>query len=233
MSDWDDWGWPRPEGVEPEWGVVHRTGNPRADADANLAHSRKTKSWSIHHIVDRKGAQDAVPHDRVAWHVKEHRIARRLGLPIFVPGVSAPRGDVAAIGIETCEDDAVPRKEGDLGQKTIPADIDDIQYDSDGLPRLFASPSQTMRFSDATYVNLVELCRRLLKQYPNLKLCGHGHLDVWTRNIDPFGLLPLGWDPFIQAVRADRSRASGDPILAAVNEAERQLAEIKRLAQSL
>ena len=190
--DWRDWGWPRPKGTEIELIVVHRTGNPRADALGNLAHSRRTKSWSIHEIVDATAWRSVVPHSLVAWHVKEARIARSLGYPVSLPGHD-DRGDVAAVGIEVCENHVVARPAGDVGQKTIAGKLG-----KDGWPSLFTSPGGEQRFDPPTYRNLVECLIALRTRYPNARVVGHGHLDPFTRSTDPFWMLPRGWSGLLR-----------------------------------
>ena len=196
QRDWTDWGWPRPSSVDIQLIVVHRTANPRANALGNLHHSRSTKSWSIHHIVDSTAWMSVVPHELVAWHVKEPRIAASVGIPTTFPdGSHQPRGDVAAIGIEVCEDNIVSRPAGDVGQKTIVG-----RLGANGWPDLFPSPGGKQRFDDATYDNLLECLQSLTALYPNARIVGHGHLDPWTRNTDPFWMLPFEWGGLLSDV---------------------------------
>lgn len=226
--DWTEWGWPRPPGTDIQLIVVHRTGNPNAGVAANLNHSRNTKSWSIHHIVGPDAAVNVVPHRLVAWHVKEPLIAQRAGFPYSFPdGSHSPRGDVAAIGIEVCEDDAVERQSTgsakaagekvicDIGEKTGP--LSKLIRPRSGnpyyatprmngdLPAIFTSPGATTRFSPAVYSNLVDLLTALRQRYPNAQVVGHGHLDPWTRTNDPFGLLPGGWEGLLAQTDANQA----------------------------
>lgn len=206
--DWTEWGFLRPPSASVQLIVVHRTGNPRADAQGNLHHSRSTRSWSIHHIVDSTAWVDVVPHERVAWHVKETRIAAALGFPTEFPdGSHNPRGDIAAIGVEVCENNAVPRDGGRIGQKTIPGRLDAAGE----WPSLFRSPSQTKQFDTKTYDNLLDCLISLKQQYPDARIVGHGHLDPWERNTDPFGLMPRGWEGLLTDVERALSPTSTPP----------------------
>lgn len=198
------YGVPRPKDVPVSLIVVHQTGNRKRGATAkmNLDHSHRTKGWSIHHIVDSTGIYDAVPHDQIAWHVAEPRIAEKMGYPISAPGRFG-RGDIAAVGIEICVNRLVERGT-DRGQKTIGESAKDgtYRYGEDGWPALFKSPSRTMRLDNATYAYAISCLSALMAQYPQAKVVGHGHLDPWTRNVDPFGVLPHGWDEFVDGARA-------------------------------
>ena len=197
------YGVPRQGNAEPvRLIVVHQTGNRRKDstAKANLNHSFKTKSWSIHGIVDATGIYEAVPLDQIAWHVLEPRIAAKLGYPVSAPG-RENRGDVCAVGVEICVNRLQQRAEGDLGQKTIPG-----RFDDDGWPGVFESPSRTLKLGPRTYRNAVRCVARLAAAFPDAKIVGHGHLDPWTRNTDPFGVLPHGWGGFLADVHKAESR---------------------------
>ena len=178
-------GVPRP--IDVELIVVHQTGNRKAGATAkmNLDHSHNTKSWSIHRIVDETGIYSAVPLDQCAWHVAEPRIARRQGIPTSIPGRSG-RGDVASVGIEICVNNLLDRS-GGQGEKTIPAGEDDYRAGADGWPSVHPSPSRNKQLDPKTYRAAIACLAELIAEFPDAKVVGHGQLDPWTRNTDPFG----------------------------------------------
>lgn len=189
-------GVPRPSNIDIELIVVHQTGNrnPGSTAKANLDYFANTKAASIHHIVDCDEIVDAVPHDQIAWHVAETRIAAAHGYPTSAPG-RKHRGDVCTVGVEICVNHVNKRPLDQVGEKTIPD-----RYDDNGWPKIFKSPSRVWQLDAPTYINAIQCVAELAEQYPNALIVGHGHLDPWTRNTDPFGVLPDGWSGFIQDV---------------------------------
>ena len=243
--DWTDLSWPRPAGDEIKLIVIHRTGNPKpgATAEMNLNYFFRTRKASIHHCVDSDVWWNAVPHDRVAWHVSEFRVVKRLGYDVRIPSAHRRHGDVQAIGIEVCENRRVARPDGySPGQKTVPVGSNDYDALASGWPRLHSSPSQTWEFDDATYTNLVNGLLRLRDELPNALPIGHGHLDPWTRNTDPFGLMPDGWHALLDATEPNSTAASPPVAPAAVlpapesalaAEQERQRGDIDELDRRL
>ena len=202
------YGTPRPADIPVQLIVVHQTGNRKAGATAkmNLDHSFNTKSWSIQRIVDATGIYSAVPLDQIAWHVAEDSIAAAHGIPTSAPG-REHRGDVAAVGLEICVNRLRDREGDDRGEKTIPLEGKRFREDRDGWPSLHTSPSRVKKLGPKTYRAAIACLADLIGKFPDAKVVGHGQLDPWTRNTDPFGVLPYGWDAFVEA--ASRAAQQG------------------------
>ncbi len=90
-----------PDVGEPTRGVLHTDGNDGPhSASGALAWGNRTKAFSIHYYVEGTLVYECLPERRLAYHVREYRKAEALGYPTTAPGVSKPRGDIGAIGIE-------------------------------------------------------------------------------------------------------------------------------------
>ncbi len=155
---------PGHEHGDPQRVVVHRQGNPGARARASLAWGNEFKTYSIHSYVEDTVCIDAVPPERHAYHVREHRKAAEFGCPTRHVGwrrVWGPRGDIRAIGVET------------------------VELAGPGAPGV----DQAYHLTQETRITLLLRVADYLRQFPSIEplaqVHSHAELDPWTRLHDP------------------------------------------------
>jgi hypothetical protein len=91
-------GW---ETGEPDRIIIHKDGNvnPHTALGA-LTWGNRERAFSIHYYLEDEKRYVCVPETWQAFHVLEARIAEQRGYRTTWPGLSKPRGDINAIGIE-------------------------------------------------------------------------------------------------------------------------------------
>ena len=91
-------GWPT---GTPTRGVLHTDGNPRPhSALAALIWGNRERAFTIQWYVEGSKAYRGVKETWHASHAKRADIAQQEGYRTTWPGLSAPRGDIKAVGIE-------------------------------------------------------------------------------------------------------------------------------------
>jgi hypothetical protein len=138
--------------------VWHRQGNPGAEGESGIAWGARTGAFTIHHYIDDGICLSAVPENRHAYHVKEHRWAPNFGL--VTNGVHGIRGDYDTIGVE----------------------LEDESPTSTPL-----APGQAYGLSQETRITAVLLGADILRRWPLLTTADfieHADLDPITRAED-------------------------------------------------
>ena len=96
-------GWPT---GNPERGIIHTDGNPRPHSAINaLRWGNRNRAFSIHYYIEDDTVYKGIPETWHASHAKRAGVAIKEGYRTTWPGLSAPRGDIRAIGIEHVMDE--------------------------------------------------------------------------------------------------------------------------------